>query len=107
VCRYVPGQEGVAKVILALRKGWKGLRQFPVFPDRAALVVSAGLLLPYSSPDFASSLSKVPLPRPASATACSLTCGFRAVLRWKAPLHAVFCQDPLIGTASMAPGLQS
>lgn len=60
--RYVPGQEGAAKVILALRKGWKGLRQFPVFPDRAALVVSAGLLLPYSTPDFASSLSKAKKP---------------------------------------------
>ena len=55
----MPGNKGTARLILALRQGWKGLRKFPLFPDRAALVVSAGLLLPYSTPDFATSVSKV------------------------------------------------
>lgn len=58
ICRYMPGQKGAARVMLTLRDGWKGLRKFPLFPDRAALIVSAGLLLPYSTPDFATSISK-------------------------------------------------
>lgn len=58
LCRYMPGRQGAAQVILALREGWKGLTRFPLFPDRAAIVVSAGLLLPYSTPDFATSISK-------------------------------------------------
>ena len=58
----MPGNEGTARLILALRQGWKGLQKFPLFPDRAALVVSAGLLLPYSTPDFATSVSKASFP---------------------------------------------
>ena len=57
--RYVPGQEGAARAMLALRQGWKGLSKIPLIPDRAALIFSAGLLLPYSTPEVAASISKV------------------------------------------------
>lgn len=59
LCRYIPGKEGAARVMLALKKGWKGLKDIPIFPDRLALIFSAGLLLPYSTPDVATSVSKV------------------------------------------------
>ena len=48
-CSYAPGTHKAAKALLALREGWEGLERFPV-QDRAALVFSAGMLLPYSAP---------------------------------------------------------
>lgn len=49
-CSYAPGTQKAAKALLALREGWGGLRRFPL-QDRAALVFTAGMLLPYSAPE--------------------------------------------------------
>ena len=56
-------KRGAAKAMLTLRKGWKGLADVPLIPDRLALMFSAGLLLPYSTPEVAASMSKVRLPQ--------------------------------------------